>query len=63
MQLTKIGKVVCLYCGSDAPHAIRGISQCPNCGAKLQKLTITPVNIKFDSRRVFTEDKRIVNPQ
>lgn len=63
MELTKVGKVTCAYCGTEEPDAIKGQVKCHNCGAKIQKLTIYPVNKNFDSRRAFAEDRRLAQPQ
>lgn len=63
MVITNVGKVVCAYCGSEEPEAIKGKVKCPNCGAVIQKLTVYPVNQHFDSRRAFAQDRRLAQPQ
>lgn len=63
MQVTKIGKVVCAWCGGEKQKVLEAINQCPNCGGLDQKVTLVSIGRPYDSRRAFAEDRRLAHPQ
>lgn len=63
MQLTKVGKVTCSYCGSEKPQLPELINQCKNCGGYNQEVKLITIGKSFDGRRTFVQDNRLVEKQ